>query len=396
MKPARLLVSCLALGALAGCGNTVHHYPAQPLPEPAVVEAEEGQEEVVEEEVVEEVVEVEQDESSVVYVEIDVTPDYHRKLRGPAVFNFNTGYVDGWGAASIFNRGRPLADHQVDRLIQVGRRQGDPTGKLGLPGYEEGYRAGARQYRNPFRHRMTLAQVNQLRRAQGLPERTLVVRPGRGLRNETHVHVDARDNDGRDRDHKPRWNGTPGRTPTTDAERAARKAELENARVKAETQRKELEAAQLKRETDRLKALEDAKKERELARDQREAARDQRDADRKAKLENARKEREAEQKKQEMAKAQREAELKARLEAAKAQREAERKERELALDAKEAERKAELEQNKKDRDAKRDLRTATRKQKTADRKETLAERKKQRDAEKDAKDKEKAEASARD
>jgi hypothetical protein len=91
------------------------------------------------------------------------------KLKGAAVGNYNKGYVDGVNASAFFNKGQPLTDQQVDRLIEIGRRQGDPTGLLALPGYTDGYRSGAEHARNPYEKQMSPEQVAQVRKAQGLP-----------------------------------------------------------------------------------------------------------------------------------------------------------------------------------------------------------------------------------
>ena len=104
-----------------------------------------------------------------------------RTLRGDAVGSYNKGYVDGVGAAAFFNNGRPLTDEQVDRLIEIGRRQGDPTGPLALEGYADGYRTGAKHLNNPYRKQMTSEQVAQVRKAQGLPP---IAEP----RSEDHRH----------------------------------------------------------------------------------------------------------------------------------------------------------------------------------------------------------------
>jgi hypothetical protein len=91
------------------------------------------------------------------------------RLRGAAVGNFNKGYVDGINAAAFFNKGQPLTDDQVDRLIEIGRRQGDPTGLLALQGYPEGYRTGAKHTHNPYQKEMTPEQVAHVNKALGLP-----------------------------------------------------------------------------------------------------------------------------------------------------------------------------------------------------------------------------------
>src|SRR2546421_6579204 len=131
MKTSSLLVSGLLFASLGGCTATIYNPPPAPPPPPAVAEDDEPEDGTV---VEEELVEVE-DEPSIVYVQIETGPDYfshHSRLRGLAVANFNTGYADGWAAATFFNHGQPLADSQIERLLEVGRRQGDPTGKLSL------------------------------------------------------------------------------------------------------------------------------------------------------------------------------------------------------------------------------------------------------------------------
>ena len=94
------------------------------------------------------------------------------RLKGAAVGNYNKGYADGVVAAGFFNKGRPMTDDQVDRLIEIGRRQGDPTGLLALNGYPDGYRAGAKLAHNPYEKQMTPEQVATVRKAQGLPVET--------------------------------------------------------------------------------------------------------------------------------------------------------------------------------------------------------------------------------
>jgi len=91
------------------------------------------------------------------------------RLKGAAVGNYNHGYVDGVNASAFFNKGQPLTDEQVDRLIEIGRRQGDPTGLLAQNGYPDGYRAGAKHAHNPYEKQMTAEQVAQVRKAEGLP-----------------------------------------------------------------------------------------------------------------------------------------------------------------------------------------------------------------------------------
>ena len=138
MKRTLLLVSCLSLGlGAAGCGGkTTYHSHAG--------------------------------SSSAVGQSAFDRPAEPR-LKGAAVGNYNKGYVDGVQASAFFNKGQPLSDQQVDRLIEIGRRQGDPTGLLALEGYPDGYRAGAKHGRNPYEKKMTPEQVAQVRKAQGLP-----------------------------------------------------------------------------------------------------------------------------------------------------------------------------------------------------------------------------------
>jgi hypothetical protein len=99
------------------------------------------------------------------------------RLKGAAVGNYNKGYVDGVNASAFFNKGRPMTDDQVDRLIEIGRRQGDPTGLLALNGYPDGYRAGAKLAHNPYEKQMSPEQVAQVRKAQGLPVETAQAKP---------------------------------------------------------------------------------------------------------------------------------------------------------------------------------------------------------------------------
>jgi len=80
-------------------------------------------------------------------------------------------------AAGFFNKGQPMTDDQVDRLIEIGRRQGDPTGLLALNGYPDGYRAGAKHAHNPYEKQMTPEQVATVRKAQGLPVETAQAKP---------------------------------------------------------------------------------------------------------------------------------------------------------------------------------------------------------------------------
>ena len=108
-----------------------------------------------------------------------------RNLRGPAVGNFNKGYVDGVQAAAFFNKGRPLTDQQVNNLIEIGRRQGDKTGLLALDGYPDGYRAGAEHASNPYSKQMTAEQTAQVRKAQGLPAEEVVTKDTEVAKRDT-------------------------------------------------------------------------------------------------------------------------------------------------------------------------------------------------------------------
>jgi hypothetical protein len=138
MKRTLLLVSCLSLGlGAAGCGGKVQTHASA-----GTQSAVGGQ---------------------------SAFDRAEPRLKGPAVGNYNKGYVDGVQASAFFNKGQPLTDQQVDRLIEIGRRQGDPTGLLALEGYPDGYRAGAKHGRNPYEKKMTPEQVAQVRKAQGLP-----------------------------------------------------------------------------------------------------------------------------------------------------------------------------------------------------------------------------------
>src|SRR5690349_20508294 len=132
MKRILLLVSCLSLGlgAAAGCGGKVTTHTGS-----APQSGYEG--------------------SSARFSNTDSQPT----LKVPAVGTDNKGFVDGVNASVFVNKGQPLADQQVDRLIEIGRRQGDPTGLLALNGYPEGYRTGAKHDRNPYEKQMTPEQV---------------------------------------------------------------------------------------------------------------------------------------------------------------------------------------------------------------------------------------------
>jgi hypothetical protein len=146
MKHTFLAVSCLSLGLAAGCGHshaTGHASAVQSEP------AGGG--------------------SSFTYGDGAAAQP---RLKGAAVGNYNKGYTDGVVAAGFFNKGRPMTDDQVDRLIEIGRRQGDPTGLLALNGYPDGYRAGAKLAHNPYEKQMSPEQVATVRKAQGLPVET--------------------------------------------------------------------------------------------------------------------------------------------------------------------------------------------------------------------------------
>ena len=145
MKHTLLVVSCLSLGlgAAAGCGGKVqtHAYAGRAPQHESQSDGDFG------------------------FARESSQP----RLRGTAVGNYNKGYVDGVQASAFFNKGQPLTDQQVDRLIEIGRRQGDPTGLLALNGYPDGYRAGAKHGNNPYEKQMTGEQVAQVRKARGLP-----------------------------------------------------------------------------------------------------------------------------------------------------------------------------------------------------------------------------------
>lgn len=144
MKSTLLFVSCLSLGlgVAAGCGGKVQTHSSFGSHSTGS-----------------------RDNSSGGFTHTAAEP----RLRGAAVGNYNKGYVDGVNASAFFNKGQPLTDAQVDRLIDIGRRQGDPTGLLALNGYPEGYRTGAKHARNPYEKQLTPDQVAQVRKAQGLP-----------------------------------------------------------------------------------------------------------------------------------------------------------------------------------------------------------------------------------
>jgi hypothetical protein len=159
MKRTLLIVSCLSLGlgAAAGCGGKVTtHAHAGRAPQQS------------------------HSDSAFSFGRDDSQP----RLKGAAVGNYNKGYVDGVNASAFFNKGRPLTDEQVNRLIEIGRRQGDPTGLLALNGYPDGYRAGAKHSNNPYEKQMSGEQVAQVRKARGLPPETDNAKPDAAKRAE--------------------------------------------------------------------------------------------------------------------------------------------------------------------------------------------------------------------
>jgi hypothetical protein len=166
VKHTLLVVSCLSLGlgAAAGCGGKVQtHAHAGRAPQSSMG-----------------------DDCVGGFARNDAASQ--PRLRGPALANYNKGYVDGANASAFFNKGQPLTDQQVDRLIEIGRRQGDPTGLLALNGYPDGYRAGAKHSGNPYEKQMSAEQVAQVRKARGLPPEPVQVKPDVSKRaNETHA-----------------------------------------------------------------------------------------------------------------------------------------------------------------------------------------------------------------
>ena len=158
MKQTLLVVSCLSLGlgAAAGCGAKSHSRAGTSA-----------------------------SYQSSAFAREDAGSVAQPRLKGAAVGNYNKGYVDGVNASAFFNKGRPLTDEQVNRLIEIGHRQGDPTGLLALNGYPEGYRAGAKHAHNPYEKQLTPEQVAQVRRAQGLPVEPVQAKPEATKRTET-------------------------------------------------------------------------------------------------------------------------------------------------------------------------------------------------------------------
>jgi hypothetical protein len=160
MKHTLLVVSCLSLGlgAAAGCGAKSHSSASAGTS---------------------------RSYQSSAFAREDAGSFAQPRLKGAAVGNYNKGYVDGVNASAFFNKGQPLTDEQVNRLIEIGHRQGDPTGLLALNGYPEGYRAGAKHAHNPYEKQMTGEQVAQVRKAQGLPVEPVQVKPEVTKRTET-------------------------------------------------------------------------------------------------------------------------------------------------------------------------------------------------------------------
>lgn len=178
MKHTLLLVSCLSLGlgAAAGCGGKVTtHAHAGRAPQQS------------------------QSNSAFSFSR----PDSEPRLKGAAVGNYNKGYVDGVNASAFFNKGRPLTDEQVNRLIEIGRRQGDPTGLLALNGYPDGYRSGAKHSNNPYEKQMTGEQVALVRKARGLPPEPAQAKPDAAKRaEETHASAEKEQKKQRREDRK--------------------------------------------------------------------------------------------------------------------------------------------------------------------------------------------------
>ena len=159
MKHTLLFVSCLSLGlgAAAGCGGTTTYHARAGAAGPTGHGTSGG--------------------DCVSGFARDDAESAAPRLRGAAVGNYNKGYVDGVNASAFFNKGRPMTDEQVNRLIEIGRRQGDPTGLLAQNGYPEGYRAGAKHARNPYEKQMTGEQVAQVRKGLGLPPEPADTKP---------------------------------------------------------------------------------------------------------------------------------------------------------------------------------------------------------------------------
>lgn len=168
MKHTLLVVSCLSLGlaVAAGCAGATGHAHARVVRQGGAPD----------------------DCISPMAQDTAGSASVQPRLVGAAVDHYNKGYVDGVGAAAFFNKGRPLTGEQVERLIEIGRRQGDPTGLLALDGYSDGYRAGAKHGHNPHAKRMTPEQVAQVDKARGLPVEPSDVKDGRAVqKHETHA-----------------------------------------------------------------------------------------------------------------------------------------------------------------------------------------------------------------
>lgn len=183
MKHTLLFVSCLSLGlgAAAGCGGKVQHHAHAGRAPQHQAGASDGRDWGFA-----------RDEGS-----------SQPRLRGAAVGNYNKGFVDGVNASAFFNKGRPLTDDQVNRLIEIGRRQGDPTGLLALNGYPDGYRAGAKHANNPYEKQMSGEQVAQVRKARGLPPEPAEVKPDVAKRAEgAHASADRAEKKERKADRK--------------------------------------------------------------------------------------------------------------------------------------------------------------------------------------------------
>lgn len=356
-----ILRAVLALGAIgfAGCaGTVVVHDPApapvaeqtevaseEPAPETEVTETvvQEGNEPVV----VERTIEVEQDPVIQIRIEKEyfARHPHHQRLNGVAVVSFNAGYLDGWAGADFFNHGKPLNDFQVDRMIEMGRRQGDPTGKLSQPGYQEGYRAGAQHERNPYQRRMTVEQATRYRSLTGAaPEGRR--EPATNTATATPVGRNPAEIEAA---RKARLEASKNNVEAARLNREAEQKKLETARLEKQAARKsDLEEAKAKREADQLalkQKLEAQKKQRETEREQRELAL-------KAKLEADKKAREDQQKQQALARQQKEAAHDAAQKAAKDQREAKKDQRQAALDKRKDERKQKLAEKKAEREEK--------------------------------------------
>jgi hypothetical protein len=314
----------------------------------------------------------------------------HPHMRGAAVMNYNTGYVDGWAGSDFFNHGRSMSDFQVDRMIALGQRQGDPTGKLALIGYQEGYRAGAKHEPNPFDRRMTVEQATRLGRLRAAPG-TIVVAPPE-YRRMTPAEIEsirqaraARVEASKNRLETAR-NNRAAEEARLEAERKklelarlerekARKAELDAARDKRHARVDEMNDKREKQEAALKAKIEADKKQRELAAQQREQDRQQRELALKNKLE-------AEKKQRELEKQQRELALKNKLEADRKGREAEKERLELARKEREAKADSKLDAAKKQRETKKDQRVAEREKREAERKQKLAEKKAEREGKK--------------